>query len=400
MYGGPVRAMHEITRRLARRGHHVEVFATDVYGGVPFPHPVGRPVEIDGVTTTFFRHVGGDYAPYVCPPLARALRRRVREFEVVHASCGFSWTGVQVRRQAVGAGVPFVYQAHGALDRVKWRRPWLVKPLAFMVFERRVIRDAAALIALNAFEAGAYRACGAAADRIAVIPNGVDTDFWRPGDATQAGAFRQRHAIACPRPIIACVGRLEKIKGVDRLLEAFARVARPSADRPLSPSAPVLVFAGPDEGMLPWLQARARTLGLAEAVLFADELPSEQVRDLYRDAAAVALFSYGEGLPLTALEALACGAPVVVSEECHVPEVEEAGAGHVVRSGDIDAFAGALNRLLADPALRARQSARARALAVDRFPWDSVIGRIEALYESVMGWRPGVLRLKRGRDPG
>ena len=375
MYGGPVRATWEIARRLAKRGHHVSVFATDAYGGGRFPRPLGQPMDLDGIEVTYFRLAGGAGGPYLSPALGHALSQRVGGFDVAHTSCGFSWTGVQLRKHALLAGVPYVYQAHGAMDRVKWRNKHLRKRLFFLFFEKRVLRDAAALVALTPFEARNYQNLGAAPERIVIIPNGVDTDEYSP--STKRGAFRSGHGIPDEVPLVAYVGRIEHIKGVDRLLEAFHRLLEsvPQAR---------LVMAGPDEGMRAPLEARAAALGIGDRVHFIGELDTSQTRALYHDADVFALFSYGEGLPLAALEAMACGLPVVISEESHLPQVEEAGAGVVIKNGDIEAFAAALARFLNDKTACESSSQKAVELVRREFQWESAVDRIESLYRALM----------------
>ncbi|MCX7043941.1 MAG: glycosyltransferase [Candidatus Sumerlaeota bacterium] len=400
VYGGPVRTTFEVTRRLAARGHELTVFTTDVRGstakrddapysekeimkGIAIPIReskegivVPKKESKEGFAVERFGHWGGQYAPYFAPSLGGALQTRIKEFDVVHTSCGFSWTGVQARAAALRAGVPYIYQAHSALDSARRRQRRWSKIAFFALYEKRVLRDAAGLIALTEFEKREYLKLGARAERIAVIPNGVDPALFQALEGEEPGAFRRKYGIASGRPLIAYAGRLERIKGVDRLLEAFhlARAKIPEA---------LLVLAGPDEGMRGRLEARARELGLTQSVLFTGELTAPEIRLLYRDAGILALFSYDEGLPMTVLEALAAGLPMAISEECHVPEVGEAGAGIVVSGGDVTAFAAAMVRLLEDDDLRRSSALRARELAARRFSWKSAVDRIESLYQSI-----------------
>lgn len=186
--------------------------------------------------------------------------------------------------------------------------------------------------------------------RVRIIPNGIDVEFWSKAE---------RRAPAPPR--IVAVGRLERVKGFDLLLEAFARV------RAREPQARLdLIGEGAEAAAL---RAQAARLRVSDAVSFLGRLDREGVRDRLSEAAAFALPSRSEGMPLTLLEAMAAGAPIAAAAVGAIPETLQGGAGLLVRPQDAAALGEALISLLAAPkaaaAMAARARARARALGAD-----------------------------------
>ncbi|MBA3746812.1 MAG: glycosyltransferase, partial [Solirubrobacterales bacterium] len=166
---------------------------------------------------------------------------------------------------------------------------------------------------------------------------------------------------------------LDPIKGVDRLLRAVA-IARSSLPELR------LELVGPGERHRRELEALSQELGLAEVVAFRGFVAAdEKVRTLER-AHAMCLLSHSEGLPTAALEAMACGTPVVLSRGCHLDEVD--GVAGVVVSGEPAQTSQAIVSLLADEPRRARLGEGAEQFAA-RFHRDEVTPRMVALFENL-----------------
>lgn len=153
---------------------------------------------------------------------------------------------------------------------------------------------------------------------------------------------------------VAFVGRLDPVKGVTLLLDAFAelRARHPQAR---------LTIAG-DGKARPNLEAQAEALGLAKAVTFAGYLDAPAVAHLLEEADMLVLPSFAEGLPVVLMEALASRIPVIATQIAGVPELVQDGiSGFIVPPGDVAALTDRMDRLLADPDLRAAMGAAGRA---------------------------------------
>ena len=167
------------------------------------------------------------------------------------------------------------------------------------------------------------------------------------------------------------MGRLQKRKGVDVLIEAFQAAAVEDAR---------LLIVGPDEGMLPTLRALA---GGDPRIVFTGYLEGEARLGALAASDIFALPATGEGQPMAALEAMAAGMPALLSPGCNLDEAEAAGAGYVVEAS-VAAFADKLSLLLSDAGLRREMGGRARQLVADRYAWDGVAERLEAVYASLL----------------
>jgi glycosyltransferase involved in cell wall biosynthesis len=177
------------------------------------------------------------------------------------------------------------------------------------------------------------------------VPNGVDD-----APLTPIYAERLRRQPAGP-PRFAFVGRLCRPKGVEDLLEAFARAELPAGTE--------LIFAG-DGPLRAALAARAAALGIGDRVRL--DGYTADVTPLLRRIDALVLPSYSEGLPRVLMEAGAAGVPIVASDIAGVREIVRDGeSALLVPPHDVPALAGALQRIAADPALGPRLAGAAHA---------------------------------------
>ncbi len=205
---------------------------------------------------------------------------------------------------------------------------------------------------------------------VEVVPNFVDVDRFRPG-----GDPSVRRSLAAPGEVLlAHVSNFRPVKRVRDVVRCFAHVAE------RRPARLVLVGDGPER---PGAEEEARRLGVHAAVTFLGE--QEGVETLLPAADLFLLPSESESFGLAALEAMACGVPVVGTRTGGLPEVVDDGVnGHLCGIGETGCMAEFALALLGDPGRHAafREAARARAEALSR---DVVVPRYEAVYEGVLG---------------
>lgn len=198
--------------------------------------------------------------------------------------------------------------------------------------------------------------------RTRVVPNGVDTEQYTPGDTDTEP------------PVVLAVGRLTAQKGFGYLIDATAALADSRRFRV------EIVGTGPKRGQL---EARAAELGVEDRISFAGYLSDDALRDRYQRAAVTVCPSVYEPFGLTALESMAAGTPVVAFDMGGIPEfVDHDEQGLLVPPGDVPAIADALDHLLSGSEHRARLESGARERA-EQFDWSSVVDNLEALYEEV-----------------
>lgn len=214
---------------------------------------------------------------------------------------------------------------------------------------------------------------GAPADRIEIVPPGVEHAFFSPGDRRGA---RLALDLAIDRPVVLFVGRIQPLKGLDVAVEAFARLRRQDAQ---------MVVVGGASGRegaaeLARIEALVATLGVTDRVRFVEPQPHHLLSTYYRAADLVFVPSRSESFGLVALEASACGIPVVASAVGGLLSlVDDGTTGYLVDERDPGAFAHHADAILGDPALAASLS-MAAAQRARQYTWSTAAARLRRLY--------------------
>ncbi len=201
-----------------------------------------------------------------------------------------------------------------------------------------------------------------------VIPNGIHLRHF--ADLPDDADFRRRYGLG-EMPTVLFMGRLQRRKGLDALIQAFQQ-ANVEDSR--------LLIVGPDEGMLKTIQALAAG---DERIVIAGYLSGEERRRALAAGDVFALPAVGEGLSIAALEAMAAGMPVILSPGCNMNEVETVGAGYVAMAA-ADAFAVKLRLLLVDSDRRTRMGKAARQLIAQKYTWDTIAKQLEGVYSGLL----------------
>lgn len=300
-------------------------------------------------------------------PYAANLWRAAGRSDLVHimASSGWSWHLYAAPAVWIAAarGTPAVvnYRGGGASSFFE-RAFWIVRP---------TLRRARAVAVPSAFLERIFRAHRI---DISVVPNIVDLDMFRPEAETEGAQTRNPGA---PKLVVA--RNLEPVYDVGTALRALARIRVKAPHAHLS-----VAGSGPERARL---EALASELGLQGAVTFTGRLENHQMVGLYRDASVVLNPSLVDNMPISILEALACGVPVVSTNVGGIPDLVSDGmTALLVPPEDPDAMAAAAVSLLEDPA-RA-EALRAAGLALAReYAWPRVRERWHAVYRSARGAR-------------
>lgn len=247
------------------------------------------------------------------------------------------------------------------------------EPLAREAAEARVIGCCDAICVSNPVEGDELvRLYDAPRERLELVPSGVDHAFFSPGD--RAGA---RAALGLDdRPTMLFVGRIQPLKGLTVAVESLARLADKRTR--------LVVVGGPSgadgPAELRRVQERIRALGVAERVQFVDPQPHHMLSSWYRAADVVVVPSRSESFGLVALEAAACGVPVVASAVGGLRTLVVPGVtGMLVESRDPESFAAAIASVLTDP-VRAAAMGAAAAEESRRYSWSTTAARLRRLY--------------------
>jgi glycosyltransferase involved in cell wall biosynthesis len=372
-YGGPIRSVHGLSAALARRGHDVHVYTTNVDGEGVLDVPLDRPVELDGVRVHYYG-VPAMRRLWWSPTLGRRLRETIRQFDVVHIHAVFLWPMLAAARTAARAGVPYVIAPRGMLIRdVIHRKNRWVKTAWINLVERATLARAAAVHVTAHLEGAELQALRLPVHNVTWIPNGVE---WPESHVPlEAGPFA-----GLPSRYVLFLSRISWKKGLDRLITAWQSV----------PDVPLVIAGNDDEGYQPGLERQVRSLGIANRVHFVGPVSDAHKWALYERAEAFVLPSYSENFGNAVAEAMAMGCPVALTPEVGIaPLVESTGAG-IVASGNPPDFAAAVRNLLSDPRLRRQMGARGVEAARAHLSWSAVAAQTEDLYRKVLRERPSV----------
>ena len=374
-----------LAEKQAERGHDVDVLAPAWHGqaseqarGVAVrrfryaPARFERLTHEETVPDRLQRHPG--YAALVPGYLASGVtaawrlgRRRGYDAVHVHWAVPHGLAGWAASRGADAALVTTFYGAE-----IRWAEKRFPPARPFLRWYCR----RSALVAISE-STRAMIAPYAGGRPIEVIPYGVPLPEEEPaGGGAHAEAEAEDSTATVPR--ILFVGRLVARKGVDRLLEALAEIAA-------SPWRLEVVGFGPERGPL---EARAEALGISDRVDFLGRVTSEELVAAYRRAACFVLPATlderadTEGLGVVLLEAMSYRVPVVATRRGGIVDIVEDGVTGVLVEDEPPAIARAIAALLSDPARRRALGEAGRARVRERFGWDSIVDRLEAVYRS------------------
>lgn len=388
-YGGVPRTAYLISKGLTQRGHDVTVFTTDAYDAksrLKFRH---NPILMGDINVYHFRSVS-NYLAYknlpIAPTMAFALSKHVGSFDVVHLHEYFHFQAALVHHYATKKSVPYVLQAHGSFPIIKKlnsERMLLSKSqskrIFNIVFGHSIINDASKIIASSRVESGQFQQAFAdfPLDRVVHLPNYVDLRSYE--DLPERGHFRRKYNIDERVKIVLFLGRIHERKGADLLVAAFSK-AKQTMDFPT-----MLVIAGPDEGNVRTLKSLARKLAVENHVIFPGLLGSREKLEAYVDADVFVLPSRDryESFGNVVLEALACGTPVIVTDNCGVSEWIGKDVGYIIEF-DEEQLCDALHAVLGNERLSKTLGNSGKKLVREQFDWDKGILLYEKLYEAVV----------------
>lgn len=375
-YGGPTN-IPGLLRGLIRQGVETTLVTTDNDPDGRLDVPLNVPVVRDGVSC-IFHHVWPIVSRFgFAPSLFLTLKRTIRDYDLVHIHWLYNFACVAAAREAVAAGIPFVVQPRASLDPHMRRKNDLVKRAYLATIGRPLLTRAAAIV----FTAEDERALASYRRRRPewVIPNGLDlTGYDR---LPPRGTFRTAFPTVAG-PFLLFLGRLSHQKGLDLLLPAFERLSRARPELQL-------VLAGPDhEGYQQQVRTMAHQLGVANRVVFPGLIGGDLKLAAFVDADLFVLPSYAENFGGVIIEALACGLPVVISDQVNIHrELANAGAATVVTCS-VDGVAAGIESALADTDGRRRIAVLGPTLVRERYGWDAIVPRLIAHYvDAIRGTR-------------
>lgn len=377
--GGMNVYVRELSRELGRGGTYIDIFTRGERGDEPRCVELGdrvRVIHLESAPATTPADGLAAYADAFTLEIALWARDEGARYDIVHSHYWASTpTGAALSRRWQ---TPHVVMFH-TLGEVKNRvRPAEREPESRIAIERAAVASADRIVCSGEHEAHLLeRIYGARRDQLALIPCGVDLDRFAPGDRTAARAGLGLG----DEPLVLYVGRIEPLKGIDLLINAMALVELPDGTPP-----PRLVVLGGDErsaGDVASLRRLADGFGIGERVAFRGSAGRDELPRYYRAADVCVVPSFYESFGLVAVEAMACGTPVVASRVGGLATtVRDGVTGYLVPWRCPEPFAERIELVLANTHLRdslghaAHESARA-------FRWDAVASQVRSVYDGL-----------------
>ena len=364
-YGGPSEVALRLVVSLREAGIDALLATTDADGAGRLPVPTGEEVDYEGARCIFFPRWRGESLK-ASPALARWLRGHVDRFDVLHVHSVFSHPSLAAGRAARRAGVPYLVRPLGQLDAWSLSQHALRKRAFLACGGRSLVERAAAVHWTD--ESERSRAPRFAADRQSfVVPLGVDERLFE-----EAGEAERDQ-------VILFLSRLHPKKNVEALIDAVSSLSWEAAGWRL------IVAGDGEEAYVASLKARAKASG--ERIVFAGWLRGEEKVRAFQTASLFVLPSRQENFGIVVAEAMAAGAPVVVSDSVALSgDVLRAEAGWVAPQ-DAGGLTRVLSEAIASASERRRRGAAGRELAEGRYRWRAVAARLAARYEAIVAER-------------
>lgn len=388
--GGMNVFLKETSKELGRRGIAVDIFTRFHDPHDPQVVALGenaRVIHLAAGPLAEPKHSLAQHLPSFTEALREYTSSRGLRYDVVH---GHYWlSGPPALTLAREQGAPAIASFH-TLARVQD----LVRPSSGDAPERgaveeRIAREADVLVSSSAQEREQLlRLYGARPERCRVAPCGYDASLFRPMDQEQA-----RRALGLTAPhVVLFVGRMEKIKGIDILLRAVAMLEEREEVEVL------LVGGGEQDPERHKLAALARELGLESRLRFVGRVPQEELPAYYNAADVCVAPSFYETFGMVALEAMACGTPVIAARVGGLQStVQDGASGFLVPWHCPEPYAERLETVLGNVVLRRRLAAGAEEAARDK-TWQLVADRLLGIYEDALAGRWSDLAMTGARS--
>lgn len=407
--GGMNVYVRELTRYLGMLGIGVDVFTRSQDDHVPHVlHDLGYGNRVVHVPA-------GPEAPLPKPELASFLPEFVRgivdfasaknlQYDLIHSHYWMSGIAAQQLQREWGVPVVHMFHTLGVMKQRVARLPGEAEGDYRLLGEKEVLRFANRIIAATPAELAQLQWLYQADQRkIVVIPPGVDISRFYPIPVDEAKAYI---GVDLCDPLLLFVGRIEPLKGIDTLIKAIALMRKdgvyvclsviggdvedesvPASRPPTQEIAPfhdqALARVQPTE--MERLRAMREEAGLTELVAFLGKKSQDTLPYYYSAAEVVVVPSHYESFGMVALEAMACGVPVVASQVGGLAFLVQDGVtGFTVPVDDPLALAQRLTQLIQNRPLRDELGARALAVAQE-YAWDKIAGRVLGVYQQVLG---------------
>lgn len=361
-------------RGLAQRGHQVTLLTTNADESGVIDVPLGMPVDQEGVETYFYQAQLRNVFSF---PMAAALKRMVPQSDIVLIHSLYQFTSTIAAHYCRKNKVPYVLRPHGTLDPfLVFRRRWLLKWVYIKLFEVRNFRGAAAVQYSSVIEEGMTQRFVGGPIRSLVIPEGISLEKF--ANIPMMGSFRTRYPEMVGKALILYLGRFDQKKGIELLVESFNELALRRTDVHL------LLVGGGDSYYINKIMGMLRDRGIAHRSTYTGMVSEQEKIEALTHADIFVLPSRGENFGIAVVEAMACGIPVIISDQVGIwREVAEAEAGIVTRCDSAEIIL-AMEELISNPFRMQRLGENGKNLVAMQFTQERMAERMEEAFNRLI----------------
>jgi D-inositol-3-phosphate glycosyltransferase len=396
--GGMNVYVRELTRHMGPRGVKVDVYTRSQDEHIPYVlHDLGygnRVVHVPAGPEVPLpkKELAAYISPFVTG-IQKFVQTKGIHYDLIHSHYWMS--GLAALELKTTWNVPVVHMFHtlGLMKNRVAQSPSEMEGAYRIDGEQKVLSGVDRVVAATPAELAQLQwLYKADTQKVTVIPPGVDLSRFYPIPSDEAKSF-----IGVPPGdhMLLFVGRIEPLKGLDVLLEAIGRYCK-QREHGLSPHLFLAIIGGEPEASpenmtteMTRLQTLREQYGITDVVTFLGKRSQDTLPYYYSAADAVVVPSHYESFGMVALEAMACGTPVVASQVGGLAFlVQDGETGFTVPVGDPDALCGRLKALISDSAVRRRMGEQAAAFAQE-YGWEKIAGRVSQLYEELFSLRSG-----------
>ncbi len=368
-YGGQVRLVFEICKEMAKK-HDVSVYTTDVLDMNSRVNISQNPQIVENIKIFRFKNLSNTLASKrIHTPLKMFFfaRKDLKNYDIVHIHGTRSTLNIIIYHFLKKYNIPYVIQAHGSLPKNLGKEN--LKTLFDHICGTELLRNASKVIALTSTESKKYQSCGIDISKIDIIPNAIDSSNYTL--LPEKGKFRKKFGIPNTCKMILSLGRLNWIKGLNLLIDAFAEVCRENPDI-------ILVIAGPDDGEMSNLKKQVEILKLTDKIIFTGPLYDRDKLSAFQDADIFVLTSISDSFPTTILESWMCETPVIATKGCDLRDIISEGG--ILADSTIDSLKDSIIILLSDNEKSKILGKKGKLFAIKNFDTKIVNERLENCY--------------------
>lgn len=361
--GGIMERVHQLSRQLIQKGHQCAVLATSKGWDQKFID------KIEGLEAVNLPCLSERYM--IPKGAGKWLDENILRFDILHLAGNWSPINVLACKAARKHNIPYVFSAMGLLDIIG--RSSLFKHIFRFLWTRPILRDANAVVAISPREIEDYKRCNVPTEHIHFIPNGIVTEeLGAPDDE----AFRMRHGLD-DRKIILFIGRLSPIKGADLLVEAFSFIAG------AFPGYQLLIFGNDHGGFQSVVEKKIDALKMRNSIKIFPPIFGVEKSWAYHAAELFVIPSRFDTMTIVALEAAACGCPVLLTDQCDFAAIGDSGGGLIV-SCDAQAIAKGMSDMLSNPVTLKVMGTEVQQFVHANYHWDKISDDFIQLFQNIL----------------